>query len=335
MKLFLRDHLSLLIFALFQALLIPVLYWSADDTGWGTAVYAVLLEAAVLLAYLIWRYAWNKDFYNRLEEPIAVMDESFRASGDSPLGEALAGLLETQFRNYQSELHEARSKMEHQADFMMRWVHQMKTPLSVLQLTVQDMDEPEGDHMQEELDRLHKGLEMALYTSRLDRFQHDFHVETILLSQVVESVLAVNRRHFIRSEVFPVLQLDPELKVRSDEKWLQFVIGQIAENAVNYSRGKGRTVTFRSFSWAKGNGLEIKDEGIGIALEDQRRVFDPHFTGRQGRDYRESTGMGLYLVKQVCDRLGHRVELSSKQGKGTSVCLYFVVEQAITNAMNP
>ncbi|MDR6224467.1 signal transduction histidine kinase [Desmospora profundinema] len=111
--------------------------------------------------------------------------------------------------------------------------------------------------------------------------------------------------------------------VESDAKWLTFMVNQLVTNAVKYSSGTGETVTFSSYHRGKNQVLEIRDHGVGIPKQDRDRVFDPYYTGENGRRFSESTGMGLYLVREVCERLGHGVELDSEKGKGTTVRLVF------------
>ncbi|MMZ57297.1 Sensor histidine kinase GraS [compost metagenome] len=101
------------------------------------------------------------------------------------------------------------------------------------------------------------------------------------------------------------------------------MINQILINAANYTADAGKNVFIRAYERETSTVLEIRDQGIGIVKEDLKRVFNPYFTGERGRQYHESTGMGLYLVREVCDRLGHKVELDSEPGVGTVVRLIF------------
>ncbi|MNJ45468.1 Sensor histidine kinase GraS [compost metagenome] len=209
--------------------------------------------------------------------------------------------------------------------FINRWVHQMKTPISVIQLQLQELEREEAaaDSIQEELDRLSKGLEMVLYTARLDRFEHDFSVEPVDLRQIVNQVIAGNRKLFISKGINPSLQVREGLKVYSDAKWLRFMLDQIVVNALNYTVGTGKTISISAEELGHSCKLTVQDQGIGIVKEDLNRVFHPYYTGERGRQYSESTGMGLYLVREVCGRLGHEVVLQSKPGEGTTVTLLF------------
>lgn len=149
-------------------------------------------------------------------------------------------------------------------------------------------------------------------------------MEELDLEQVVRSVTSSQRRLFIRSRIFPVIEFERTLRITSDEKWLSFVMTQLVTNAVRYSAGEEhRQIRFRGYQSGSEAVLDIQDEGIGIPQGDLPRVFDPYFTGENGRLYQESTGMGLYLVKQICSRMGHGVEIESEEGRGTTVRMRF------------
>ncbi|WP_438434328.1 sensor histidine kinase [Gorillibacterium sp. sgz500922] len=330
MKLFWKEHIPLLSFYALQAFLIPLLYALLDvHFQIRLVLYGLLLSFSVLVVYLAFRYLTHRSFYNRLSAEDFDGDWNgalFRESDTAPLPEAMDRLLLLQEKHYRDELTAERSRMELHLAFVHRWVHQMKTPVSVLQLTAREMDDDTGDSIQEELDRLKKGLEMVLYTARLERFEQDFAIRPVPLLRTAAQAVKENRSLFIRKGIQANLIIDPELQVYSDEKWLLFLLGQILTNAVNYSGGPGKTVTIGARNPAEPDGfteLTVRDEGIGIAKEDLRRVFSPSYTGERGREYTESTGMGLYLVKEICNRLGHEVSIASELGAGTTVTLRF------------
>lgn len=325
MKLFWRDQLPLILFFLLQTLLVPLLYWiSGEERPPDIILYGMLLSAAVLAAYLLFRYATMRRLYARLMQPGTQRSERLEPLGETPLAEALAELIEIYDRQCEEELALRRSAMERHVTFIGRWVHQMKTPLSVLQLSAREIeDENLADSITEELDRMRRGLEMVIYTSRLESFEQDFAAERVKLLQPVREALAEQRRLFIKRRISPTIEIPEETEVYTDAKWLRFILGQILINAVNYTEGEGKRVVIRAYRRGSHLALEMIDEGIGILKEDQNRVFNPYFTGQRGRQYKESTGMGLYLVREVCRHLDHGVELESEPGKGTTVRLMF------------
>ena len=164
---------------------------------------------------------------------------------------------------------------------------------------------------------------MVLYASRLNRFEQDFLVEPIKLAQLVQQAISENRRLFIGNRLRPEFQIPKNLFIYSDEKWLTFVLNQLITNAVRYSAGKGKKVAFYAEHQGDKAFLEVRDEGIGIPKQDLHRVFEPYFTGQRGREFRESTGMGLYLVRRIWINWGIRWNWSQKKASERRCAFFF------------
>jgi two-component system, OmpR family, sensor histidine kinase YxdK len=323
LKLFLREQIPLIIVYITQLVLILFIFWLDGYQNYSICLYAAILSSCLLIGYLFFRYLTHRNFYLRLDEPHTPLDEFIEEGSGAPLAASLHGLLKSQYRQYQNELHHYQHKLKAHVQFINQWVHQMKTPLSVMHLMIQDEDEPRFTAIGDELDRMKKGLDMVLYTARLDEFEHDFYVEILPLEKVVRSVTSNQKRLFIRNRVFPSIHIEEGLNIASDEKWLSFVLTQIVTNAVRYTPDHNQKLFLNGFKRGAHVVLEIQDQGVGIPESDLSRVFDPYFTGENGRKFQESTGMGLYLVKQICDKLGHRVEIESTINKGTAVRIIF------------
>ncbi|GIP23942.1 sensor histidine kinase [Paenibacillus sp. J22TS3] len=330
MRLFWKDQFPVILVFVIQTLLVLSIYWLSGNRQPRIALYSLIVSIAVLAIYLTLRYIQQRRLYHRLTKPAGTLEEMLTGTGDSPMSEAFNELMKSQYTLYQNEIYTYTRKMDNHTAFMNRWVHQMKTPVSVLQLMLKDRDDELSDSMQDEVDRIQKGLEMVLYNSRLEEFSHDFHVEQVNLLQAVNGAIAENRRLFIRKAVYPDIQIDPSIQIYSDKKWLMFIIGQVLTNGVNYSAGISDKISLSAYERGRFQVLEITDYGIGIAKEDLPRVFEPYYTGQRGRQYSESTGMGLYLVQEICSQLGHRVELESEPGAGTTLRLIFEPEHNLT-----
>ena len=332
MRLFLRDHVGFMIFQLIQCVMIPVLFWIDGYRGMGVSLYAIFLSFVFLTAFLIYRYISRKHYYQRLQSQMNTLDGSLETTEHSPISEALDRLLHSQYRLYQEELLRAEDRQDEHLLFMDRWVHQMKTPLSVIELTAQTLDEPESSSIREETDRMRNGLNTVLYMARLRTIAEDFQIKPVILPKLVHEVNQENKRFYIRNEVYPQLKVEnPGIKVETDEKWIFFLLTQIVHNAVKYSTGKTKQLDISLYERCGEAVLEVKDFGIGIPVVDQKRVFNKFYTGENGRKYRESTGMGLYLVKEVADKLEHRIELESTIGEGTTIRIIFSKTQNLTS----
>lgn len=306
-----------------QLLLILFVFWVDGYRNYSISLYAALLSGCLLIGYLVYRYVTHRNFYKRLEEPHASLEETLEIDSEAPVARGVHQLLRNQYRFYQNDIQQYQFKLKNHIHFINQWVHQMKTPLSVIHLMIQDEDEPKFTAIADELDRMKKGLDMVLYTARLDEFEHDFYVEMLPLEKVARSVTSNQKRLFIRNRVFPSLQMEEGLNIASDEKWLSFVLTQIITNAVRYTKEENQKIILKGFKRGANVILEVQDQGVGIPASDLPRVFDPYFTGENGRNFQESTGMGLFLVKQICDKLGHTVEIESQQYRGTTVRIIF------------
>lgn len=330
MRLFMRTHALLIAVQFIQFSAILGIYWLDGYRHIKPALYGSFLGVFFLAMYLVYHYISNRFFYDRLSRPVKSLDDSLQKAELSPVSEALRELLKSHYRQYANELKTMGRQQADHLTFMNQWVHQMKTPLSVIELTAQQMDDPESSSIREETERIREGLNTVLYMARLRTFEQDFFIKSIRLSSVIEEVISENKRLFIRNRVYPKANLQCHIAAESDEKWLFFILQQLVQNAVKYSAGKGSEVQLSLFSRSGEAIIEITDFGVGIPKTDIRRVFDPFFTGENGRHFRESTGMGLHISKEAAARLGHQLEIESESGKGTTVRIRFASWRNLT-----
>ncbi|GGE76298.1 sensor histidine kinase [Priestia taiwanensis] len=323
MRLFIRDHLSFFALYVCNFGLLFVLYHIID--GFRTNVmYFLVVSFFLFTCFLTYRYMSNRRMYQILSnEPTRPEDILLRYSY-TPLSTSFEQLLKQQYRLFQQEIQEYEIRQDEHQMFINQWVHQMKTPLSVIQLILQEHeDEPHIEKMKQEVEKLHNGLNTALYMARLDTFHHDFRAESVLVKPLVKKNINELKELFIRKRVFPSIDIADDLTVPSDAKWLTFIIHQLLTNAIRYSGEGNKKVYIRAYPYREHTVLEVRDEGVGIPKADINRVFDPFYTGENGRRFGESTGMGLYIIKSVCEKLGHQIELTSKIGEGTTVKITF------------
>ncbi|PGW47445.1 sensor histidine kinase [Bacillus thuringiensis] len=323
MKLFLREHVPFIGFSFMQLVVILSVYWLDGYDHVSTALYSVFLGICLLIGYLTYRYFSHRRFYNKLSTPSKTLHESIQEMDSTPLSVALQNVLETQYSQYQYQLKTWEYKQKEYLTFLNQWVHQMKTPLSVIELITQEEDGESYESIVEEVDQMKYGLEMVLYMARLETFEQDFSVERVSLHDAVQEVVWDNKRLFIRSYVYPEVKVDPNIMVETDRKWLRFVINQVISNAIKYSAGSRKNITMTTFEEGSSVIFEIQDYGVGIPKEDLPRVFRPFYTGENGRKFKESTGMGLYLVKNIIAKMNHGIEIESEIGKGTKLRIKF------------
>lgn len=319
-----KEHILLIVVQMIQMVLMTGIFWLAGFRDIELILYSMLLGLFLLCCYLLYHYVSRRQFYRRLQTPIQSLDETLETLDGAPISESLYQLLKSQYSVYQGQIMELKKKQEEHFIFMDRWVHQMKTPLSVIELMAKDLDEPASSSFREETDRLKTGLQMVLSMARLRSIERDFQIKKISLINLVKNVNNENKRLFIRNNIFPqIKEMTENITVESDEKWLFFILTQLIHNAVKYSQGKAQHINITLDVRDKRAILEIEDEGVGIPKEDIRRIFDAFYTGENGRRFRESTGVGLFLVKEVIDYLGHQIEVDSTVGKGSTFRIIF------------
>lgn len=324
MALFLREHLVLIVVQSIQFIVMIGLFWLAGYRDVELTFYSLFLGFFFLGCYLLYQYVSRRAVYHRLQTEVKTFDESIQSLGETPLGQALEQLQRSQYKLYAEDIAHLNKKQDEHHAFLDRWIHQMKTPVSVIELLAQELDEPESSDVREETERLKTELNTVLYMARLRSVQTDYHIKQVNLVDIVNSVNNDNKRLFIRNKIYPEVKEQTEnVHVESDEKWLFFILSQIIQNAIKYSANEANTILIE-IDHVSGKGVcQITDYGVGIPLEDKRRLFDMFFTGENGRKFRESTGVGLYLVKEVADYLGHDIEVESIVGEGTTFRIIF------------
>lgn len=193
------------------------------------------------------------------------------------------------------------------------WVHQIKTPIASMRLTLQNEDTPLARKLSSDLLRIEQYVEMVLAFLRLDSASGDYVFREYGIDAVVKQAVAKFASEFIDRKI-RLLYEPIEQTVITDEKWLSFVIEQVLSNALKYTREGSIRISLR-----EPKTLCIEDTGIGIAPEDLPRIFEKGYTGYNGRIDRHASGIGLYLCKRVCRNLGAGIRVASEPDRGTTV----------------
>ncbi|MDD2648415.1 MAG: sensor histidine kinase [Eubacteriales bacterium] len=280
--------------------------------------YALYIIAAIYICAAAYSFSdYTKKqvmLWNALDN--LPSDESAYPEGRGGIEESYRELaLRFKAENEKTE-DDARLASARELDYYTLWMHQIKTPISVIDLMAQSRGDIERSLLRQEVFRIEQYVEAVLSYQRLASIGEDMQLENVDIAAVIRASVKKLRPLFMYREIS--LSLQPfSFTALSDSKWLSFVITQILSNSLKYT-GKGGRISITS---PEDGILEIADTGIGIRPEDVPQVFSRGFTGSLGRENEKSTGIGLYLCKQVMDRLSHRISLSSVFGEGTKVTL--------------
>ena len=214
-------------------------------------------------------------------------------------------------------------ELQEKQDFFALWAHQIKTPIAALNLLLQE-EKQDAAACRQELFKIENYVEMALNYLRFEEMSNDLVLERNSLEQLVRQVVKKYATIFIYNHISIQLgQLD--YTVLTDEKWFCFVLEQILSNALKYT--KRGSVSISAEETQNGLRVLVQDTGIGIKSEDLPRIFEKGFTGYNGRMDKKASGLGLYLCKGVCEKLGHEICVTSKEGEGTTVILTLQCEK--------
>lgn len=277
--------------------------------------YRILLCLVLAAVFVIRDYAQAK---RRHAEFMALTE--ITAAEEKMLPPARS-IDDADYRRIIALLAESREKISRSAhrrwsdtlDYYTVWVHQIKTPIASMRLTLEGSDSPESRRLSAELGRIERYVEMALVYLRLDSESSDYVIREFELDPFIRRSVKKFAGEFISKRLS--LELEPSgASVVSDEKWLAFVVEQVLSNSLKYTREGSVRIYL-----AEPKTLCIRDTGIGIAPEDLPRIFDKGYTGLNGRADLRASGLGLYLCRRVCRKLGHEISAVSDPGKGTEI----------------
>lgn len=280
------------------------------------AVYAATVCGMLLLTVAVWdilRYRKKLRTLKELQSEILLTLEHL-PEADSEIENEYGQLMETLFLEKNSLAAKADRRYEDTSDYFAAWAHQIKTPITAMSLALQSGEPPENSELAEYLQRIEQYVEMALCYVHLDSDENDLVIKSHPLDGIVKQAVRKFGTQFIRRRL--TLDYEPlNIDVLTDEKLLLFVIEQVISNALKYTERGKIEITLEQ---PEEPILLIRDTGMGIAPEDLPRIFERGFTGNNGRSDKRATGIGLYLCKRICTRLGHTISARSNE-HGTEI----------------
>jgi hypothetical protein len=207
-------------------------------------------------------------------------------------------------------------------EFVEIWIHEVKIPISSMVLKCHNNKEKYDKSLLGIIRRLDNNIDEILYYVRSENTEKDFVINEVNLKEVIRNVSIKNKDDLLDNNITFESNVKNSL-VHTDKKWLEFIINQIINNSIKYKKDKDSIIKISAIEDNDKTILEIYDNGIGIPTKDIGRVFEKSFTGSNGRDKIKSTGMGLYIIKKLCDKLGHNIYIESTLKEYTKVIIEF------------
>lgn len=319
---YLRDHIYSILIVLVGMTFVELVLFLDPRVHFhmGTLIYTWILAVIFLIVNLSLSYLHKKNWYEQLSNyQDDLSKELFGArNNEQQFIQDKINNISLQYRNELTELYQ---NQKDQREYTESWVHDIKVPLAALKLS-QD-NNLDRDLIAEELDQIDYLVDQALYFARLNNFSNDYLIQEQDLNDIVKACIRTNKRLFISKRIGIHFDITDK-KVLTDEKWLSFIINQILSNSLKYTESGGK---IEIFTTTHDNNIELhlQDNGIGIKNQDISRVFNKGFTGTNGRKSgSKSTGIGLYLVKKMIDKLGHTIQIKSQENQGTETIITFL-----------
>mgnify|MGYP004627902831 FL=1 len=208
-------------------------------------------------------------------------------------------------------------------EYVEMWIHEVKIPIASLTLLIHNNQNKIDKRYEEQIRKLDNYIDQILYFVRSENVEKDYIIKEKYLQEIIKNVALRNKDDVLENKISLEVTVHNE-KVLTDSKWLEFILNQIINNSIKYKRNTTQSyIKITAKEDQKKVILTIYDNGIGIPKSDLKRVFDKSFTGENGRKMAKSTGMGLYIVKKLCDKLGHKITIESEVQQYTKVTIIF------------
>lgn len=313
---YIKQNIKVIFLFIVFALVFGIVF-SLYDLEIEAIYYSVMLCSFIGLIYIcinfINYYKKHIQLY-KLQNEISISLENL-LSPKTLMEEDYTNLILTLNKEYKTYISKSDIAKSDMIDYYTMWVHQIKTPISAMKLLIQTSESEISSDLSSELFKIEQYVEMVLSYIRLGSNENDFVIKEYDLDNIVRQAIRKYAPLFIRKKIN--LDFQPTTyKVLTDEKWLVFVIEQLLSNAIKYTN-KGKISIYP----LENKKLVIEDTGIGISKEDIPRIFDKGFTGYNGRTDKKATGLGLYLCKNILDKLSHKISIESEVGVKTKVIL--------------
>lgn len=327
---FIKDHFFFIIIFFVSNFLITLFYYISVGSS-TELLYPACITIFMCLVFIIYRWIRYIEFNTKIRK--LAQNINYDIQTHSWQEKELINLVNNIHQKYMEKISDIQFQDKNKKHLISQWIHNMKTPVSVIDLILQKalkdeipMKKALEDINEENILLLDK-LEQVLNFIRFEEFSEDYIPEVVDLTVTLRKVINKRKNQFIYSNVYPKLDYEEKsINVLTDEKWNEAMIDQIISNTIKYSNVEGMSKKVY-FSFKKIEDkviLSIRDEGVGIPEHDLNRVFNPFFTGDNGRAFSKATGIGLYFCSQVAKKLGHNIEIESKVGEGTEMLITYL-----------
>ena len=326
-KLFFKEKAITILLLLFGIITIEI-FLMAYNVGMFIKIYIPLIIMGLYMISIIIEYFKRKKFYNNLLNMLEELDEKYLITEiiKTPNfleGQIFKNSLEQIDKSMLENVNKYKYMTEDYKEYIELWIHEIKIPIATSKMVIENNKNAITKSIDEELDKVENYIEQALFYARSNTVEKDYYIRKVFLKEIVNESIKKNKSSLIQEKISIDIH-DLDIEVNTDNKWIVFILNQIIQNSIKYRKKENSVIEIYANQGKENVILYIKDNGIGIKQGEITRVFEKGFTGTNGRlSNKKSTGIGLYLCKKLCNKLGIGIELNSVQNEGTEVKLVF------------
>ena len=326
-KLFFKEKAITILLLLFGIITIEI-FLMAYNVGMFIKIYIPLIIMGLYIISIIIEYFKRKKFYDNLLNMLEELDEKYLITEiiKTPNfleGQIFKNSLEQIDKSMLENVNKYKYMTEDYKEYIELWIHEIKIPIATSKMVIENNKNAITKSIDEELDKVENYIEQALFYARSNTVEKDYYIRKVVLKEIVNESIKKNKSSLIQEKISIDIH-DLEIEVNTDNKWIVFILNQIIQNSIKYRKKENSVIEIYANQGKENVILYIKDNGIGIKQGEITRVFEKGFTGTNGRlSNKKSTGIGLYLCKKLCNKLGIGIELNSVQNEGTEVKLVF------------
>lgn len=326
-KLFFKEKVITILLLLFGIITIEI-FLMAYNVGMFIKIYIPLIIMGLYMISIIIEYFKRKKFYDNLLKILEELDEKYLITEiiKTPNfleGQIFKNSLEQIEKSMLENVNKYKYMTEDYKEYIELWIHEIKIPIATSKMVIENNKNAITKSIDEELDKVENYIEQALFYARSNTVEKDYYIRKVVLKEIVNESIKKNKSSLIQEKISIDIH-DLEIEVNTDNKWIVFILNQIIQNSIKYRKKENSVIEIYANQGKENVILYIKDNGIGIKQGEITRVFEKGFTGTNGRlSNKKSTGIGLYLCKKLCNKLGIGIELNSVQNEGTEVKLVF------------
>ena len=325
---FIKDKILLIVMTVISLASVEILL-IAYDIELISQIYIIGIISFTVLVSILFEFKKKKYFYDQLENNMDDLREKYLISAiiknpNFVEGKILVNTIQDMGSSMIENVNYSKNIQEDYKEYIELWIHEVKIPIAASKLIIENNKSDITKSIDEELDKVENYTEQALFYARSSAVEKDYVITKTNLKEIVNSAILKNKTALLNERVSLDLQNLKNEEVFTDSKWATFIVNQIIQNAIKYSKENEKKIEIYSKEKNDKVILYIKDNGIGIKKGEITRVFEKGFTGDNGRIIgKKSTGIGLYLCKKLCDKLGLGIELNSEKDIGTEVRIIF------------